>query len=178
MENSNVSKIVIGFFMVIVGVVLIAAVANGSDLVTSKIDIVSETVDISDARNLSGADFALNYSVDITIVNPPSDWKTTECPISGFSLTNESGTAMTDATDYDIDESTGIINFYNTLIANMTGTSNTTYASYTYCQDEYLNIAWGRSIMNLVAGFFALAILGLGLGLFYSVFKDVGIIGK
>ena len=30
--------------------------------------------------------------------------------------------------------------------------------------------------MNLVAGFFALAILGLGLGLFYSVAKDAGIV--
>ena len=59
----------------------------------------------------------------------------------------------------------------------MTG-SNLTNVGYTYCGDDYMNIAWGRSILNLVAGFFALGILGVGIGLFYSIAKDAGIIGK
>lgn len=178
MENSNISKIIISFFMIVVGVVLITSVANSSDAVTSKIDIVNETFDISDARNLSGTTFALNYSVDLNIANSPTSWKITDCPVSSFSMINQSGEAMADTTDYDIDESTGTLNFYNTLIANMTGTSNTTYASYTYCPDDYLNIAWGRSVINLVAGFFAMAILLIGLGLFYSVARDTGMMGK
>ena len=180
MDNSNVSKIVIGFFMIIVGLALIGAIANNGDAVVSQKVVINETFDISDARNLTGTTFALNYSVDITIAsaNIPSGWKTTECVLSGFSLVNQSGTALTDTTDYDVAESTGIVNFYNTLNANMSGTSNTTYVSYTYCPDGYLTIAWGRSIINLVAGFFALAILGLGLGLFYSVAKDSGILGS
>ena len=178
MENNNVSKIIIGFFMIIVGLVLIASVANSSAAITSKTDVISELISIADARNDSGLNFTLNYSVDITIDsdNIPTSWKITECPISSFSLTNQSGEAMVAATDYDFTASTGVLNFYNTEIANMSGHSNDTYGTYTYCPDAYLNIAWGRSVMNLIAGFFALAILGLGLGIFYSVAKDNGII--
>ncbi len=180
MENSNVSKIVIGFFMVIVGLSLIGAIANNSDAVTSLTNIINETIDISDARNDSGGNVSLNYSVDITIAsaNIPTDWKVSECPISSFSMVNQSGIAMTSTTDYDFTASTGTLNFYNTLIANMSGDSNTTYASYTFCPDDYITIAWGRSVLHLVAGFFALAILGIGLGLMYSVFKDAGVLGK
>ena len=166
--------------MIIVSLALIVAVANGSDAVTGKINVVSEVVDISDARNESGTTFDLNYSVDIIINsdNIPTGWKLTDCPISTFSMTNLSGYDMISGTDYDFVSTTGVLNFLNTATSNNSGMSNTTYASYDYCQDGYLNIAWGRSIMNLIAGFFALAILGLGLGLFYSVAKDAGIIGK
>jgi len=53
---------------------------------------------------------------------------------------------------------------------------NTTYFDYTYCADGYMNIAWGRTILNLVAGFFALALLGASVGIFYSIGRDTGII--
>jgi len=178
MENNNTGKIIMAFFMVIVGVVLIATISNNSAAVTDKINIVNETVSIASARNLSGTTFALNYSVDISVTNAPTGWKSTDCPLGSFSMVNQSGTAMTDTTDYDVDESTGTLNFLNTLIANMSGTSNTTYASYTYCSDDYLNSAWGRSVMNLIAGFFALALLGIGLTLFYGILRDNGVIGK
>ncbi len=178
MENNSVSKIIVAFFMVIVGLVLIATVANSSAAVTSKIDVINETISIADARNETGTLFPLNYSVDIIITNVPTTWKITECPVSSFSLINHSGATLAAATDYDFTASTGVINFYNTAKANMSGTNNITYGTYAYCPDAYINIAWGRTVMNLVAGFFAMAILGLGLGLFYSVAKDSGILGK
>ncbi len=77
MEVNNVSKIVIGFFMIIIGVVLIASVSNASDLVTSQITIINETIDISSARNTSGG---INITIsNFTITNAPTGWKTTEC---------------------------------------------------------------------------------------------------
>ncbi len=178
MENNSVSKIVVGFFMIILGLALIVAVADGSALVTTKIGVVNETVSIASARNNSGADFDINSSVEIIITNAPSDWKITDCPISGFSMKAENGTILVSATDYTLIASTGTLTFMNTTEVVQAGLTNVTTSDYTYCPNDYINIAWGRSIINLVAGFFALAILGLGLGLFYSVAKDAGIIGK
>jgi len=179
MENSNVAKIVIGFFMIILGVVLIASVANSSDLVVSQISTVNETIDIGSARNeTAAADWAdINSSVTLYIANVPSGWRIADCIISGVAMRNEAGTALVRNTDYNFTESTGGLWFMNTTNVVQGGAEvNVTSIDYTRCPLEYLNIAWGRSVLNLVAGFFALAIMGLGIGLFYSVAKDAGIV--
>ncbi len=172
MENNSVSKIIIGFFMIIVGLVLIASVANSSALITSKLNIINETLDISDARNETGG---INITVsNFTVTNVPTGWKVTDCPISGFLWGNITEDKVS-ATDYNFYSTSGILQ----VLASDPMTVdyvNDTFIDYTYCADDYLNLPWGRSIMNLVAGFFALAILGLGLGLFYSVGKDAGIV--
>lgn len=174
MENNSVSKIVVGFFMIILGLALIAAVANGSALVTSKTNVVDEAIDISTARNASGG---INITAsNFTITNVPTGWKVDECPISSVTYGNATED-YTDTTDYNFYASSGILQVLESAEAN-DNNDNTTLIDYTYCPDAYVNLAWGRTVLNLVAGFFALAILGLGLGLFYSVAKDAGIIGK
>ena len=177
MENSNVSKIIIVFFMVIVGLSLIAAIANNSNAVTSLTDIVDESIDLSTARDEAGNGINITSS-NYTIANVPTGWKTTECVVTGVTFGNATADWVL-ATDYNFYTSTGILQVLNSTI---TGTesigTNDTFLDYTFCPDGYITIAWGRSIINLVAGFFALAILGIGLGLFYSVFKDTGMMGK
>ena len=172
MENSNVSKIVIGFFMIIVGLALIVSVANSSAAVTLKTNIVNEAVDITTARLSTGC---INESTVFTVTNYPSGWKVNDCPLTSFVYGNSS-TDYTLTTDYIPTLSAGTFTLVNT--STVVDGTNATLVDYTYCQDGYMNLAWGRSILNLVAGFFALAILGLGLGMFYSVAKDAGIIGK
>jgi len=175
MENNNVAKIIVGFFMIILGVVLIASVANSSDAVTSKVNIVNETIDLSTARDEGGNGINITSS-NYTVTNAPTSWKVTECPISGVLYGNATAD-WASGTDYNFYAASGILQVLNSTI---TGTesigTNDTYVDYTYCPDSYVNIAWGRSVLNLVAGFFALAIMGLGLGLFYSVAKDAGVI--
>lgn len=172
MENSSVSKIVLGFFMIILGLALIAAVANGSALVTTKLNIVDEAIDISTARNDSGG---INITAsNFTIANAPSGWKVDECPITSVTYGNASDDYLV-TTDYIFYASSGILQVQIEAEADINNV-NATFIDYTYCQDDYLNIAWGRTVLSLVAGFFALAILGLGLGLFYSVAKDAGIV--
>lgn len=174
MENSNVSKIIIGFFMIIVGLSLIASIANNSEAATSLTDIINETIDISTARNDSGG---INITAsNFTITNAPTGWKTTGCLISGVLYGNDT-LDYTVTTDYIVYASSGILQVMPSAEAN-DNNDNTTYIDYTFCPDGYITIAWGRSILHLVAGFFALAILGLGLGLFYSVAKDSGILGN
>ena len=81
---------------------------------------------------------------------------------------------MTDVVDYTFTESTGVIVFNNTANVNLS-TSNLTTATYQYCESDYLTQGWNRTILNLVPGFFALALLGIGIGLFYAVGKREGI---
>jgi len=179
MENNNIAKIVVGFFMIILGVVLIASVADSSDSVTSQISAVNETISLTTARNETAAvDWAdINSSVNLYIANLPSGWRIADCTISGVAMRNEAGTALVRNTDYNFTESTGALWFMNTTnVVQGSAENNVTSIDYTYCPLTYLNIAWGRSVLNLVAGFFALAILGLGLGMFYSVAKDAGIV--
>ena len=91
----------------------------------------------------------------------------------GLSLYNSSS-SLTDIVDYTFTPSTGIIVFNNT--DNVNGSvSNTTLATYQYCNSNYLTQGWTRTILNLVPGFFALALLGIGIGLFYAVGKTEGI---
>ena len=56
------------------------------------------------------------------------------------------------------------------------GANNNSLMSYTHCPDNYMNIGWGRTLINLVPGLFAIAILLASVGLFFSVAKDYGII--
>lgn len=175
MDASTTGKLVFGFFAIIIGLVLIGSIADSTALATDKTDITNETLDISSARNDSDAT-QINASVTLTIGNPPEGWETTECTISNFVMRNQSGGTLTTVTDYVFAPSTGTLTLKNTVDVNQTG--NTTAVDYTHCAQGYVNTPWARSILNLVAGFFALAILGVGLAVFYSVAKDAGIIGK
>ncbi len=159
--------------MIILGLALIVAVADNSALVTSKTGVVDEAIEISSAREASNS---INITAsNFTITNFPTDWKVDECPITGVTYGNATAD-FTDTTDYNFYAASGILQVLNTTTTAEDSPVNDTFIDYTYCQNTYLNIAWGRSIINLVAGFFALAILGIGLGLFYSVAKDAGMI--
>jgi hypothetical protein len=52
-------------------------------------------------------------------------------------------------------------------------TNGFTKVTYTYCPDEYVNESWQRTILNLVPGFFVLAILiGTAFIIFYVLKKE------
>jgi len=173
----STSKLIMAFFTLVVGVVLISSLATSSNEVTDKLIISNETLDISTA--VYGATGTINDSVTLTIANHPTSWKTLDCPITRFVMYNQSGVAVTSTTDYVFTASAGTLTLKNTLGLNgSTLTSNSTYLTYDYCGNDYINIAWGRSVMDMAVGFFALALLGASLGLFYSIAKDAGIIGK
>ncbi len=167
--NNQFLSIILSLMIILIALSFIQSVANTKEEQVSKTSVVNETLDISSARNESGTTHALNYSVDLTITNNPTGWKTTKCPLGSFTLSNASGYVMTDATDYDIDESTGVVNFYNTLIANMTGNSNTTYASYNYCEDGYLTSSGDRGLAKLWTTLMIMALLIVVVGIGYTI---------
>ena len=176
MVNSSTSKLIAAFVLLIIGIVFISQISVIGSVVTTRTAITDESISIASAY--ANTTIPVNHGQTFTITNAPTSWKSTDCPITGVTITNSSGTVFTDGTDYAIDESTGIFNLYNTVKVNITfiDGDNLTYVDYQYCPDDYMNLTWGRTGINLVPGFFAIALLLISVGLFYSVAKENGII--
>lgn len=164
-------KLVAAFVTLLIGVILIGTVATEGLDKTDTIQITDEAVDISSARTLQGD---INATIEFTIANPPEGtWKQEDCPITSFVIGNSSED-YTVTTDYVFYTAYG-----NFSLVNSTTTrdgTNSTLVDYYYCGDDYMNLTWGRTGIDLIPGFFALAILLTSVGLFYSVGKDYGII--
>ncbi len=166
-------KLVLAFVTLLLGAVLVVVVATEGLVVTDKKTIGNE----QRAFTIDG-DESVNITDTYTVTKNPTDWKTDDCPLTSFVLKNASGgTALTLTTDYTITASSGVYLLKNTsTTVNMIGDDNNTYADYTYCGDDYMNVGFGRTVISLVGGFFALGILGASLGLFFSIAKDTGMI--
>lgn len=170
-------KLILGFLTLLIGAVLITVVASESLGVTDKtvIDEEAEAFTVTPVSSDSP-----NTTETHTVTNAPTGWKVADCPLTSVTIKNATGdAALTEDTDYTLTESAGTWVFINStatqgLVSN--AAANTTYVTYTYCQDGYLTLGWGRTVVNLVAGFFALAILLASIGIFFSVAKDTGLL--
>jgi len=164
-------KLVLAFVTLLLGVVLITSIATQGLAVTDK-KVISNEVEAFTPT----AEGGINTTEVHTVTNAPTGWKVDDCPLTSVTIGNASDD-FTLTTDYTLTASAGTFLLLNTAVVNGSiGADNNTYVDYTYCGDDYMNIGWGRTMINLVAGFFALAILGAAIGLFYSVGKDTGII--
>jgi hypothetical protein len=91
-------------------------------------------------------------------------------------MKNQTGGILTDGVDYNwVDDGSrarGSLSLVNTLNLN-TSLSNTTTITYDYCTEDYLAEGWGRTVLNMVPGFFALAILiGVAFVIFWILKKE------
>lgn len=171
MESKSLAFLITGFVLLIVGVSLLTPTAEIVLGQTDKLGISNEALDISSARiNAAGN---INETLEFTVTNNPTGWKSEDCPLTNFVYGN-STTDYTLTTDYLVTLSTGVFTLKNTT-TTISGT-NSTLADYTYCADDYLNSSWQRTVLNLVPGFFAIALLLIAVGLFYSVGKSEGVI--
>ena len=171
MENSSISMLIGAFVALIIGISLIGVVATEGNEVTNKVTISGESIDYTTAVQVNGT---INNSVEFTIANVPSGWRITGCPVSSFDLYNTSSSLVL-TTDYTFNTATGIVSFKNSANVNGTAT-NVTTATYKYCDKEYLTQSWNRTIIDLVPGFFAIALMAIGIGLFIGVMKREGIL--
>ena len=184
MEQKNINYLILAFVFLIIGVALIGSIATNINATVDKLDVNYESHDISAAMyNDSASGWQVNESLAasyFTVTNYPAGWKVVDCPLITVTVENSSDGTYTAAildTDYTLVESTGVIHVLNTTTTDEED-FNTTYVSYTYCADDYLNSSWGRAVLTTVPGFFALALLGVALWLFYNVFSSVGLIKR
>ena len=167
MAIGMINKLILAFVILIVGVVLISPLASSVWDITSKTS-TTDTIDVSSAR-LPGNN--IDNTVTFTVSNPPiSD----ECPLTDYSISNSS-TTFIETTDYVFTASDGTF-----ILENSTNwidnPENATLVTYVYCSDGYIYSGWGNTILNLVPGFFALAILLVSVALFYSISREIGIL--
>jgi hypothetical protein len=171
MSLGTTGKLILAFVTLLLGVVLIGTIASEGLHRTDKLVVVGEQ------HAFTAAVGDVNITKSYTVTNAPTGWKSEDCPLTAITIKNVTGVALTLTTDYTITPSTGVYYLKNTTATcAMVGTDNNTYVDYTYCGDDYMNSTWGRTSINLVAGFFALGILLTSVGLFYSAAKDTGII--
>lgn len=182
MDGKNVATLLAAFVAILIGVVLIGTVAGEIDDLTSKLDITNEAGSPTILVNPGGGD--INLTKQYTITNAPTGWKGDDCPITNFAMQNASGDGgqLTLNTDYAFTAQYGNYTYLNSTAiigivnGSWTTTANTTYLNYTYCPDDYLKEGWHRSVSNLVPGFFALGILGVGVGLVFMIMRREGIL--
>ena len=171
---SSISKLVLAFVTLILGIVFAAQVADIGQDITTTIGVSNETV--SYVAKMDGIGEVNESAANITVANAPTSWKVDDCPITDVKVSNASGTELTLDTDYQLVASTGTIAILNTTDTNSTNNiGNTTLVNYNYCGDDYMNLGWGRTGIDLVPGFFALALLLTSVALFYSVAKENGV---
>ena len=179
MGNDINGKLVLAFVTLLLGVVLIGVIATQQLAVTDRTAIASEVHNVLPTIETGRDVTNINATITYTLTNAPTGWKLADdCPVAGFSLANSSGSAFTLTTDYLVDLDAGTYTLVDsaTAVATLPLGDNNTYASYQYCGDDYMNLGWGRTAINLVGGFFAIALVMTALGLFYSVAKDTGML--
>ena len=172
-------KLVLAFVTLLLGVVLIGTVAQGALDRTTKAIVTDEAGSLSACYAGSSTADQVNESVaacNFTVTNAPTGWIQTEnLDLENVVVDNGTGTPLTVTTDYNLFADTGIIQFKNTT-ATDDSVGNATTFSYEYYRSDYMNLTWGRTLLQLISGFFAIALVGIAVGLFYSVAKDFGII--
>lgn len=142
--------------------------------VSSGIYTISNTNLAWDEQNISyTVTTDINESYLFTVANSPDGWKKADCILSRF-VAGNSSEDYTDTTDYIIDLEDGTLLFRNTTVVREGGDS--AYLDYKYCGNDYLNSSWGRTVINLLAAFFALAILFIAIGYFFKVAKENDIV--
>jgi archaellum component FlaG (FlaF/FlaG flagellin family) len=168
-ELGSSQKLLYAFVTLIVGALLVGVVASSAIDVTDKA-YATETINLASARqndyNIADNSSASNF----TVTNVPTTWKIADCPITNF-VYNNGTTAFVLDTDYTFSTTTGRLHVINTTRTSRNNVNATT-AYYNYCSDDYMNSTWSRSALNLVGGFFALALLMVSVGLFFSVYKE------
>jgi hypothetical protein len=168
--------LVLAFVTLIIGVVLISTVASEALGVTTKTNIADESTNLSTISCYTGGEVNETLAAcNITVTNNPTGWKSNDCPLTNVVVTNNTGTALVLDTDYNLFASTGIVKMLNTTDTTLAATAGVVKIDYTYCGDDYLNLSWARTFVNLIAGFFALALMLISVGLFYNVAKANGI---
>ena len=184
MDQRNTALLITGFVVILIGAVLIGTVASEEQDLTTKDRINNESHTFycvnSSAVNASGV-LGVNVTYSVTEA-PLNTWKQADCPLTNFVLQAVNGTTLTLNTDYNVDLSIGNYSLISDAPLTMdemcdAGEANTTHASYTHCPDNYLNSSFGRTMLDIVPGFFAIAILGIGIGLVYKVMRNEGILG-
>jgi len=177
MENKTVGILISAFVAILLGVVLVNIIAEQANSKTSLLGAPSETISIASSRGPANAEINATQNINYTLTYSNTgdrSWRQDNsfCYITNAVFKNSSGATLTSATDYVLNTKAGTVYFLQTAPVNQSYKSNSTTATYQYCPNDVIGESWGRSVTNMIAGFFALGILGVGIFLVIRLTKD------
>ncbi len=161
---------------IIIAEVLLPTIANKQGLMTIKMTYVNDTEVLTScyAKGKAGQVNTSNPSCNLTLTEVPDSWKVNNCPLASLTIKNSTGVALTVNTDYTFSASTGVVSYLNdsnvTASTGIGAASNTTYATYSFCDDGYIISGSARSITKLILIFAGLAMLAFAI---YFVMKKL-----
>lgn len=163
------------FVAIIIGVSLVGVVATQEQTVSTLTIASNVSFDISNARTGSEGDLTPGYQFWVAQNYNGTNWKQddTDCQIT-LTFRNQTAGALTAGTDYHYTNDLGNFSLANVSIIVADLTNTTTY-DYNYCPDDYITEAWTRTILGVVIGFFAIAIMVIGVALTFGVMKNEGL---
>jgi len=171
-SNVVVSKLIAAFVTLILGVSLIGTIAAQTLTDTTTTNVVDETVSLATIR--AGVGNGVNDSLTVTTanlgLNDAGGWLA-----GSVNVSNSSGATL--AGNFTVNYNTQKINFTNgTYFINSFKLDNSSKVDYQYYPNSYVQQAFGRTVLLLIGGFFALILMGVSVGLFYLIAKDTGML--
>jgi hypothetical protein len=160
-ESSNPLMIIMGaLIFILIAIAFINSVADTKARQTDLITIANESYNLSSNGcypvGLTGTVNITDSDCNITVTEwyAAGDWRlsSSQCDLSSVTITNVTGTALTEDTDYEIFADTGIIRLLNTsTLYNSSGTmsNNGLRVNYDYCGSSYLTSSGDRGLANL-----------------------------
>ena len=170
----------IAIITILVALALITSVANTKASQTDLLDVSDEQENLqtigcyTDDGQVNESNPACNITVDAWY--SAGDWRLNEpqCYLSSVVVSNDTGTALTEDTDYILYSSIGTIQLLNTTTtANSSDTlaDNLVEIDYSYCGEGYLTNSGDRSLANLWTVMMIIVLLGSIIGIAYKMMK-------
>lgn len=170
-----VGKLIGAFLLLIIGISLITVVSTSTNDVTEQARR-TDTINIASARLAGGVN--VNESTQFVLTNTGiGTWKFSynDCIPQTIVFKNSTGSTLTQNTHYTYTPATAVLTLINGTTA-YGSSSNSTTAEFSYCQDGYVTLTWGRTSLETGVGLFGVALLLASVALTISVFREYGII--
>lgn len=164
MADSNTSKIITAFLAAIIAIVLLVVISNE---VISATGVTSGSV----AKDIGSARTGGTY----LSVLETTKFYIDQYPYGGSMTVLNGSNSVVDPANYVVVNAGDSAYSYITLVngtyweAQTGAKGNTTTIYYNYYK---LQSGWSRTVLNLTPGFIGIAILGIGITLLYSLYKE------
>jgi hypothetical protein len=159
-KDKSVQTYITLFIVVLLAVAFVTSIAGQTNNATTKLTVTDEAYNLTgigcySAGQVNGTD----PDCAITVAKAPTGWEQEDCGLTSVVVTNTTGTALTLDTDYTLSASTGVVTMKNTSSTVVAAMGNNVLIDYAYCGEGYVNSSWGRTILGVNVGLFAIAIL-------------------
>lgn len=171
-SSLSLGEILVIFVAIMIGIAMLGYVFSQQSVATELQPVTDESDDLGTscyAFNISGTGYwevnESNSACNLTVSNwyDTDDWKASasECNLDSVVVTNSTGTlTLTEGTDYNLYEGSGVIQMLNTSSTNSNSLGdNETATDYNYCADGYNTDSGARGIAGFWGLFSVLIIL-------------------